>query len=379
MRLKLLAIVVLLVISGGAIAVAMGGFAPAASSASTLLMAAASVADVTDEIAATGSIEAANTYDLSFGSATASTTVAWSVKEVKVAVGDRVAAGQVLATADTTNLDAQIADATRAASSASIQLSQARTDRAAATTTATRRQTQVSLYNAETADARAKTLLADLKAQRARPTIAAPVDGIVTAVAITAGANAPAGAAISMISAGLRVTTNVVESDVAAIKIGQEATVTVVAVDASLRGKVTSIDPVGSGTGSNGVVSFAVRIQLDAPPAGLRPGMTADVTIVAASATGVLSIPSRALSGTGGAYTVRVVSADGTVSARLVQVGLVTSSLTEIKSGLQAGDLVVTGTSSAQNAATNLGGGGGGVGGGGVFPGGGVVHGRTGQ
>jgi macrolide-specific efflux system membrane fusion protein len=56
----------------------------------------------------------------------------------------------------------------------------------------------------------------------------------------------------------------------------------------------------------------------------------------------VLSIPSRVLSGTAGAYTVRVVADDGTVSTRSVEVGLVTASLAEIRSGLQAGDRVVT-------------------------------------
>lgn len=368
MRLKLFAIAVLLVVAVGAVVVAMGGLTPTASGASTLLTAAASVADVTDEIAATGSIEASDTYDISFGSATGSTTVQWPVKEVKVAVGDRVTAGQVLATADTTDLDAQIADAARAASSATIQLNMAKSDRAAATTTATRRQTQMSLYNAETADAHAKATLADLKALRATPSLSAPADGVVTVVAISTGTNAPAGAAISMISAGLRVTTSVVESDVAAIKIGQQATVTIGALDATLNGKVMSIDPVGSSSGSNGVVSFAVKVALDAPPAGLLPGMSADITITAASVTGVLSIPSRALSGSAGSYTVRVVAADGSVSTRTVEVGLLTASLAEIKSGLQAGDRVVTGTSSTQNQTTTNGGGG-------AFPGGGVIRG----
>jgi len=114
-------------------------------------------------------------------------------------------------------------------------------------------------------------------------------------------------------------------------------------------------------------VSFAVVVQLDAPPAELRPGMSADISIVAASATNVLAIPSRALSGSAGAYTVRVVAADGTVSVRSVEVGLVTSSLAEIKSGLQAGEQVVTGTSSTQNTTTT------GTGGG-AFPGGGFIR-----
>ena len=115
------------------------------------------------------------------------------------------------------------------------------------------------------------------------------------------------------------------------------------------------------------MVSYAVTIAIDSPPAGLRPGMSADVTVVAASASNVLSIPSRALSGSAGAYTVRVVAADGTVSVRDVEVGLVTSALAEIKSGLQQGERVVTGTSSSQSSTTT-------VGGGGAFPGGGFIR-----
>lgn len=370
MRLKLFAIVVLLVVAGGAVFFAFGGgLAPAATAGTTLLTAAASVADVTDDIAATGSVEATTQYTVSFGTSTGSASVTWPVTKVNVAVGDTVKTGEVLATADATGLDAQIADAKRAESSALLQLHQATDDRASATTTQAKRQTQEALYNAETGYAHAKSDLADLETLRATATLKATEDGTVTAVAITAGSDAPSGAAITMNSNDLQVSTSVVESDVSSIKVGQQASVTIGALDATLNGKVTSIDPVGTSSGSNGVVSFAVKVALDAPPTGLLPGMSADVTITAASATGVLSIPSRALSGTAGAYTVRVVAADGSVSTQPVEVGLVTASLAEIKSGLQAGDRVVTGTSSAQNAATTVGGGGG------VFPGGGVIRG----
>jgi RND family efflux transporter MFP subunit len=361
MRLKVLAIVVLLVVAGGAVVAAMGGFTPSTTAASTLLTTAAAVADVTDEIAATGTVEATDEYELAF-SDPSQPAVSWPVVEVKVAVGDRVTSGQVLATAGTSDLETQIVEATRAAKSAALQLKIATTDREDASTTAARRQTQMSLYNAQTANERAKADLAALTALRAAATLTAPADGVVTQIAISVGDDAPSGMAITMISSDLRISTSVVESDVAAIEVGQEATVSVAALDASLRGTVTSIDPVASAGGSGGVVSFAVKIALDAPPAGLRPGMSADVTIVAASATNVLAIPSRALSGSAGSYTVRVVAADGSVSTRAVEVGLVTSSLAEVKSGLQAGDLVVTGTSSTQNSVNA---------GGGAFPGGG--------
>jgi membrane fusion protein, macrolide-specific efflux system len=370
MRIKVLAIVVLLAAAGGAVVLALGGgIAPAAQADTTLLTAVASVADVTDDIAATGTVEATTQHSISFGTSTGSASVTWPVKKVNVAVGDSVKAGDVLATADTTDLEAQIADATRAKSSALLQLHQATDDRSNATTTQAKRQTQEALYNAETAYARAKSDLADLEALLATATLTAPEDGTVTAVAITAGTDAaPTGAAITMVSNELQVSTSVVESDIDSIKVGQQASVTIGALDATLNGRVKSIDPVGSSSGSNGVVSFAVKVTLDAPPTGLRPGMSADITITAASATGVLSIPSRALSGTAGSYTVRVVAPDGTVSTRSVDVGLVTASLAEIKSGLQAGERVVTGTSSTQNQATT-------VTGGGAFPGGGVIRG----
>lgn len=366
MRLKLFATVILLVVAAGAVFLAVGGIPPAASAASSLLTAPASVQDVSDEITATGAVGATDTYSLAFGS-DGGPTVTWPVSAVKVAVGDRVTQGQELATADTTDLEAQIAEATRSAKSAALQLKQATTDHDNAATTATRRQTQINLYNAQSADAKAKADLADLVALRAAATITAPADGIVTTVSVTAGSDAATGPAIEMISAKLQVVTNVVESDVAAIKVGQQASVSVAALDASLRGTVTSIDPVGTGSGSNGVVQFAVAVSLDAPPAGLRPGMSADISIVAASATNVLAIPSRALTGSAGGYTVRVVAADGSVATRTVEVGLVTSSLAEIKSGLQAGELVVTGTSSAQNQGTT-------TVGGGAFPGGGIIR-----
>ena len=385
MRLKVVAIVLLLVVAGGAVLASLGAFTPAASSSTTLLTTAATVTDVTDEIAATGTVQAVAKYFLAFGQApvavdgdsaedgaqggdATAASVTWPVATVSVKVGDRVTKGQALATADAADLESKIADAYRAAKSAGIQLTQATSDRDDASTTADRRRTQQALYSAQTANEHAKADLDALTALRQHLTLVAPADGVVTAITISAGSDAPAGAAITMLSSDVVVTTSVVESDIAAIKAGQAATVDVSALDASLRGTVSAIDPVGSGGTNGAVVSYAVDVTLDAPPAGLRPGMSADITIVAASVSDVVAIPSRALAGNAGSYTVRVVAADGSVSTRNVVVGLVTSSLAEVKSGLQAGELVVTGTSSDQDAVTNFGGG---------FGGGGTIRGQV--
>lgn len=369
MRWKLGAIVVLLAVTGGAIAFSLGVFKGPAAAATSFLTAAATTTTVTDEVTATGTVASTATYDLSFGSA--GSTVSWPVTEVAVQVGATVKKGQVLATADTADLEAQIADARLQALSAAVQLNQAQTAYDNASGTDATRQARVGLYNAQASKARADRALADLRAQRPLAALTSPVDGIVTAVAIQAGAEAPSGAAVTIAASTLQVTTSVVESDVAKISVGQHGTVTVAAINATLQGTVATIAPTAtSGNGSNGVVSYAVTLTLDAPPPALRAGMTADVSIVTATATNVVAIPSRALSGSADAYTVRVVADDGTVTTRSVTVGLLTSSLAEITSGIQAGERVVTGTSSSQ-LASNQGGGGRGV-----FGGGAVVGGR---
>jgi multidrug efflux pump subunit AcrA (membrane-fusion protein) len=150
--------------------------------------------------------------------------------------------------------------------------------------------------------------------------------------------------------------------------------VTVAAIGADLPGTVTAIAPTATTSSSGSVVSFAVTVALTTPPATLRSGMTADVTITTASASEVLAVPAAAIRGREGAYTVLVLTAAGAPEARPVTVGLMTSSLVEIDSGLNAGDVVVTGTASQQRTTTGTGTGGAGgfavPGGGGGFRGG---------
>jgi macrolide-specific efflux system membrane fusion protein len=384
MRIKLLAIVVLLV--GGAVAVAystgMLSFGTAAAAATTYLTAVAAVSDVSSDIAATGTVASTKTWTYAFGSAPAvstssssssssnsssgSSSVTWPVTAVKVTVGQAVKKGDVLATADATDLDAQITDAVRAFRTASIQLTQANDAVAAATTTAATQQATEGLYNAQTGYDHAHQSLVDLQAQRADVTLTAAADGIVTAVNVTTGQNAPSGTAISIASSDLEVTTSVVETDVPLISVGQTASVTLTAVNATLQGTVASIAPTGSSSGNNGAVNFSVEILLQDVPATVRSGMSASVTITTASASNVLAVPSRALVGTAGNYSVRILNADNTVTVKPVEVGLVTSTLAEIKSGIQAGDRVITGTSAQQNSTTTTNSGrfGGGLGGG---------------
>jgi macrolide-specific efflux system membrane fusion protein len=203
----------------------------------------------------------------------------------------------------------------------------------------------------------------------------------VTEVNIEAGFHAPGGAAIVVDSADFEISADVVESDLADIKLGQQAAITVGAIDADLTGTVVAVAPVASAAGGTGVVSYSVLVSLDDAPATLRSGMSADVTITIASATGVLTVPAEALNGTAGNYSVLVLAADGTPTSVAVEVGLVTATLAEVTSGLTAGQEVVTGIATPQTGTPTTGGPGGGVipggglgggGGRGTFPGGDV-------
>ena len=381
MKLKLLAIIGLLFVGGIAVFATLGGLPSSAAAATTFLTSTASVADVTDDVAATGAIASSTSWALVFGAAPGSAAAgqngspdAWLVSDVKVKVGDRVKSGAVLATATNATLRASVASAATAVTTATIQLATAQDARDAATTSADIRRTRIDLLNARNGLAQAKATYADLKAQLARSSLVAPADGIVTAVSVTVGAAAPTADAIDVAAATFQVTANVVESDISSLQIGQAATVSVAAIDADLTGTVTAIAPIAEDSSSStGVVSYAVTVALNAPPATLRPGMTADVTITTASATGVLAVPAAAIRGTSDNYTVLVMNATGTPEARPVTVGLLTSSLVEIKSGLNAGDVVVTGTSSQQRAGTTTNTPGGGF----VIPGGGGGRGEV--
>jgi macrolide-specific efflux system membrane fusion protein len=362
MRLKLAAIIGLLLVGGIAVFFTLGGLPSSAAATSTFLTSTAAVADVTDDVAATGAIASSTSWALVFGSAPGSTAASqsgspstWLVSEVKVKVGDRVKSGAVLATATNATLKVSVATASNAVTTATIQLATAQDARDAATTTADIRRTRIDLLNARDGLAQARANHADLKAQLARSSLVAPADGIVTAVNLTVGADAPTADAIDVAAATFQVTANVVESDVATLQVGQAATVTVAAINADLTGTVTAIAPVAEDSSSGGVVSYAATVALDAPPATLRPGMTADVTITTASASGVLAVPAAAIRGTSGNYTVLVMTPAGTPESRPVTVGLMTSALVEIKSGINAGDVVVTGTASQQRAGTTTG------------------------
>src|SRR5439155_685940 len=89
------------------------------------------------------------------------------------------------------------------------------------------------------------------------------------------------------------------ETDVAAIRVGQTATVKVDALpDTTLTGTVVEIanSPKVTELGTQEQqTNFVVDVMIDHPPSTLRPGMTADVEIKTGTKSGVLHVPIQAV------------------------------------------------------------------------------------
>ena len=90
--------------------------------------------------------------------------------------------------------------------------------------------------------------------------------------------------------AKLEVVAGFAEVDASKVQVGQPATITLSALPTRrCRGKVTAVD-VTSTVVSN-VVTYDVTITLTNPPAGVQPGMTANVSVVVGEADNVLELP----------------------------------------------------------------------------------------
>ena len=123
---------------------------------------------------------------------------------------------------------------------AQLQLDQAIADLDAASTDQQTRQAQIAYYNAKNQVSQLTTQRTDLNAQVSRASITAPADGIVEAINVLVGADAPSGSAIVLDSGGLQASVTIAEADLSRVSIGQAASVTIDAVGGTAIGKVAS-------------------------------------------------------------------------------------------------------------------------------------------
>ncbi len=135
---------------------------------------------------------------------------------------------------------------------------------------------------AESAVAQAEAALQAARAALDQATLRAPFDGAVTALEVSPGKTVMPGQAVLTLAALHHlqaVTTDLSERDVIQVSVGQQATVYVEALDVEIEGQVVDIAPQANTVG--GDVVYAVTIELDEQPPGLRWGMSVEVEIAA--------------------------------------------------------------------------------------------------
>jgi len=200
-----------------------------------------------------------------------------------------------------------------------------------------------------------------------KTTMRAPMAGIVTALPVEEGEVAVIGTmnnagTVLMTIADMSVVEAVMEvdeTDVPSVKVGQRASVTIDAYpNKTFPGLVTEVasSPIKrngvTASGSTEAVNFEVKIQVENPPPGVRPGFSASADIITGTRSKALAIPIQALvvrekpGSTPGKPQDEegvFVHQNGTVKFETVKTGLSGDSMIELVSGAKEGQQIVTG------------------------------------
>jgi RND family efflux transporter MFP subunit len=132
------------------------------------------------------------------------------------------------------------------------------------------------------------------------------------------------------------------EIDIAKIKIGNEANVTLDAYgpDKIFKARVIHIDP--AATIIENVPSYQVKLEFINPTEEIKDGMTANLDIITNHKENVLFIPRRAVFSEDSKKFVRVLTPQKTIEEREVKTGIVgEEAKIEITEGLSEGEIVV--------------------------------------
>ncbi|HLC44806.1 MAG: hypothetical protein A2722_03330 [Candidatus Doudnabacteria bacterium RIFCSPHIGHO2_01_FULL_50_11] len=176
--------------------------------------------------------------------------------------------------------------------------------------------------------------------------IRSPADGTITSVDLKVGELATGLKEVFILQdvGNLHVEANISEANIAAIKPGQTVDITFDAFgpDRAFVGSVQFVDP--ASTVVSGVVNYKVTTQIDQSEE-VKPGMTANMTILTANAQGALSISQRAVLSSDGKKTVRIITDPKTKAYREGEVTLglfADGGYVQVLSGLSEGEEIVS-------------------------------------
>lgn len=199
---------------------------------------------------------------------------------------------------------------------------------------------------------------ASLNLSQLSSTITAPVAGIVKGLTITPGAivtvtssssNSTSTSQVlgSIYQTGpIQAQVNISEIDSVKVKEGDKVTMTLDAFpDSTFTGRIASINT--NGVVSSGVTSYPAVITFDSGNDHIYPNMAVTAKIITSVKNDVILVPSSAVQ----TSTIRVMK-NGKVETVNVEVGDSNDTQTEIISGINEGDVVVTGVTQNRTTST---------------------------
>jgi HlyD family secretion protein len=271
--------------------------------------------DIRATVSATGTVNAVTTVLIG-------TQVSGTIKQLYVDYNSTVKKGQLLAQIDPASFEAQVAQA-----SANLLLARANLEKSkvALRDTLTTFERNKILYgknfisksDLDTSETVYLSALAQIKASEAQveqtraalslsqtnlryTQIVSPVNGTVISRSIDVGQTVAASFqtptlfTIAQDLTKMQIDASIDEADIGRIKTNQPVTFTVDAYpDQTFKGNVSEIR--NAPTTVQNVVTYAVIVKVDNPELKLKPGMTANVSIIIDDKNGILRIPNAAL------------------------------------------------------------------------------------
>jgi macrolide-specific efflux system membrane fusion protein len=174
-----------------------------------------------------------------------------------------------------------------------------------------------------------------------KPTpIVAPLAGVVILSNVVAGQAVTGSTVVYALSDRLIVMAAVDESDIGRIRIGMPARVTLDAYpDRVVTGRVMNI--LYEGRNVSNVITYGVKVRLDAVPSFFRSQMSANISLVVARNDRAVLVPEAAVSpDSRGGFMVLAMGRRGRLAPRPVKTGIETEGKVQILSGVEPGETV---------------------------------------
>jgi RND family efflux transporter MFP subunit len=302
--------------------------------------------DLVDRLVVRGIIAAAPNEDVRI-----SALVPGRVMMLRVAEGDAVAAGQVVAEIDPQPLEDQKRQAKAAVSQAKAALENAklnleRTDRLFKRGIAAGKEVEDARAQQATGEAGVETALAALDMagrQLSRAKVTSPIAGRVVKRLVNVGEQVDGTAAQPLVEVAnldvVELAANVPSEHLAAIHVGQNADVVSDAYgDRVFAGEVIAIAPAVD-PGTNAALA---RVRVRNADAALKVGMYAQARIATGERKGALTVPPSAIAKNESGEAAVYVVANGTAQRTVVKTGLETPEAVELLSGVSEGQAVLT-------------------------------------